>query len=116
MGPKICPSYPNLFVGYVEKEILVRYTGSLPDTYSRFIDDCFGTLLCSRIDLQRLINYVNEFHSALSFTWEISETSVSFLDILVFINGNALSTSVSYKPTDIHSYLLFSSSHPSHTK
>ena len=32
------------------------------------------------------------------------------------INGNALVTSVSYKPTDSHSYLLFSSSHPNHTK
>ena len=35
---------------------------------------------------------------------------------LVSINGDALATSVSYKPTDSHSYLLFSSSHPNHTK
>ena len=54
--------------------------------------------------------------TALQFTWEISETSVSFLDILVTINGNRLVTSVSYKPTDAHSYLLFSSSQPNHTK
>ena len=39
-----------------------------------------------------------------------------FLDILISINGDALATSVSYKPTDSHSYLLFSSSHPNHTK
>ena len=41
---------------------------------------------------------------------------MSFLDISVSINGDALATSVSYKPTDSHSYLLFSSSHPNHTK
>ena len=41
---------------------------------------------------------------------------VLFLDISVSINGDALATSVSYKPTDSHSYLLFSSSHPNHTK
>ena len=41
---------------------------------------------------------------------------VSFLDISVSINGDALATSVSYKPTDSHSYLLFYSSHPNHTK
>ena len=41
---------------------------------------------------------------------------VSFLDISVSINGDVLATSVSYKPTDSHSYLLFSSSHRNHTK
>ena len=47
---------------------------------------------------------------------KFSETCVSFLDISVSINGDALMTSISYKPTDSHSYLLFSSSHPNHTK
>ena len=59
---------------------------------------------------------VNNFHPALQFTWEISGTSVSFLDILISINGDRLVTSVFYKPTDSHSYLLYSSSHPNHTK
>ena len=30
--------------------------------------------------------------------------------------GNGLCTSVHFKPTDSHSYLLYSSSHPSHVK
>ena len=66
--------------------------------------------------MEQFINYVNNFHPALQFTWEISETSVSFLDILISINGNRLVTSVFYKPTDSHSYLLYSSSHLNHTK
>ena len=44
------------------------------------------------------------------------ETCVSFLDISISINGDALATSISYKPTDSHSFLLFSSSHPNQTK
>ena len=60
------------------------------------------------MDLEKFINYVNGFHDALKFAWEISETCVSFLDIPVSINGDALATSVSYKPTDSRSYLLFS--------
>ena len=67
-------------------------------------------------NLERFINYVNGFHHALKFRCEISETCVSFLDISVSINGDALATSISYKPTDSHSYLLFSFSHPNHTK
>ena len=47
---------------------------------------------------------------------KLAKPVFSFLDISVSINGNALATSVSYKPTDSHSYLLFSSPHPNHTK
>ena len=34
----------------------------------------------------------------------------------VSVEGNGLCTSVQYKPTDSHGYLLYSSSHPSHVK
>ena len=34
------------------------------------------------------------------------------MDIKVSIERNALYTSVLYKPTDSHTYLLYSSSHP----
>ena len=116
MGTKMGPNYANLFVSFVEKQIFEKYTDPIPDYLGRYIDDCVGTASCSRGDLECFINYVNNFHRAFQFTWEISETSVSFLDILVPINGNRLTTSVFYKPTDSHSYLLYSSSHPNHTK
>ncbi len=116
MGTKMGPNYANLFVGFVEKQIFEQYTDPTSDYLGRYIDYCVGTASCSRGELEQLINYVNNFHPALQFTWEISETSVSFLDILVSINGNRLVTSVFYKPTDSHSYLLYSSSHPNHTK
>ena len=41
---------------------------------------------------------------------------VVIADIKISINGNSLSTSVHYKPTDSHNYLLHSSSHPQHVK
>ena len=82
----------------------------------RYIDDCIGAISSSREELNRFITSVNSFHPALKYTWEISETSLAFLDIKVSINGNGLRTSVHYKPTDSHSYLLHSSSHPSMSK
>ena len=63
-------------------------------------------------ELNLFINAVNSFHLALKYTWEISENSLAFLDIKLSINDNGLSTSVHYKPTDSHNYLLHSSSHP----
>ena len=115
MGTKMGPSYANLFVGYIENQIFQQYTGHKPEYFGRYIDDCFGATSCSRSDLDSFVSFVNSFHPALDFTWEISETSVTFLDVLVSVNGNCLSTTVHYKPTDSHSYLLYSSSHPKHT-
>ena len=116
MGTKMGPSYANLFVGYVEHQFFNQYDGPKPDFYGRYIDDCIGAISSSREELNRFITSVNSFHPALKYTWEISETSLAFLDIKVSINGNGLRTSVHYKPTDSHSYLLHSSSHPSHVK
>ena len=70
----------------------------------------------SKEELNLFINSVNSFHPALKYTWEISENSLAFLDIKLSINDNGLSTSVHYKPTDSHNYLLHSSSHPQHVK
>ena len=115
MGTKMGPSYANLFVGFVEEQIFERYSGPKPELFGRYIDDCIGATSCCKSDLEAFISFVNSFHPSLDFTWEISETSVSFLDISVSITANHLSTSVHYKPTDSHSYLLYSSSHPKHT-
>ena len=68
------------------------------------------------IQHRRTQSIYNLRYPALKYTWEISETSLAFLDIKVSISGNGLCTSVHYKPTDSHSYLLHSSSHPSHVK
>ena len=111
------PSHANLFVGYIENQFFNQFNGTKPELYSRYIDDCIGTATSSsREELDHFITSVNSFHPALKYTWEISETSIAFLEIKVSINGNGLSTSVRYKPTDSHSYLLHSSSHPSHVK
>ena len=97
--------------GYVEHQFFNQYDGPKPDFYGRYIDDCIGAISSSREELNRFITFVNSFHPALKYTWEISETSLAFLDIKVSICGNGLCTSVHYKPIDSHSYLLHSSSH-----
>ena len=93
-----------------------KFDGTKPKLYRRYIDDCFGATSCSRQELDYFITSVNSFHPALKYTWVVSECSIALLDISVSISGNRLSTSVHYKPTDSHSYLLHSSSHPAHVK
>ena len=114
MGTKTGPSYANLFVGYIENNFFSNYHGPKPDLYKRHIDDGVGATSSSREKLNQFITSVNSFHPALIYTWEISENSLAFLDIKLSVNDNCLSTSVHYKPTDSHNYLLHSSSHPQH--
>jgi len=102
----------NLFVGYIENQFFNQCNGPKPELYRRYIDNCFGATSSTREDLNQFITAVNLFHSALKYNWEISNTSLAFLDIKVSIEGDGLCTSVHYKPTDSHSYLLYSSSHP----
>ena len=116
MGTKMGPSYANLFVGFIEHQFFSQYHGPKPELYGRYIDDCIGATSSTREELTQFITAVNSFHLALKYTWEISDTSLAFLDIKISIEGNGLCTSVYYKPTDSHSYLVYSSSHPSHVK
>ena len=116
MGIKMGPSYANLFVGFIEHQFFSQYHGPKPELYGRYIDDCIGATSSTKEELTQFITAVNSFHPALKYTWEISDTSLAFLDIKISIEGNGLCTSVYYKPTDSHSYLLYSSSHPSHVK
>ena len=90
--------------------------GGVVFKHRRYIDDCIGATSFSREDLNEFITAVNSFHPALKYTWEISDTSLAFLDIKLSIEGNGLCTNAHYKPTDSYSYLLYSSSHPSHVK
>ena len=101
---------------YIEHQFFNQYNSPKPDLYRRYSDDCVSATSSTREELNQFITAVNSFHVALKYTWEISDTSLAFLDIKVSVKGNGLCTSVHYKPTDSHSYLLYSSSHPSHVK
>ncbi|XP_072051788.1 uncharacterized protein [Amphiura filiformis] len=97
MGTKLGPSMACIFMGYIiEDQIFSQYNGIKPDLYRRYIDDIIGFSSCSRDDLEKFINYVKSFHPSLDFTFEISNNSLSFLDIQVLVNqdNNKLRTSV----------------------
>eukprot|EP00061_Rhincodon_typus_P012727 g38637.t1 len=83
----------------------VNYTGSNPHLFLCYIDDCIGVASCSHEELEQ---FINTFHPHLKFTWTISDTSLSFLDLSVSIPGDCLETNIYFKPTDFHSSPLTS--------
>jgi hypothetical protein len=112
MGSPMGGSFACLFIGYLEEQIFNSFTGTKPDLFKRYIDDCVGACSCSIEELQDFINFVCNFHPAIQFTHETSATHLPFLDIKVSIVDDHLSTSVFYKDTDSHSFLTYNSSHP----
>ena len=111
MGTKMGPSYACLFVGYVEK-MLITYTGTKPIMLRRYINDYIGISTSTKKELKDFMQYVNDFHPSLSYTYDISDTSVNFLDISISMTQHGLTTDIFYKDTDTHSYLRYESAHP----
>ena len=85
---------------------MIMLSSSSQNTYSAPL--CISDNHYLRLfSLDLFINLVNSFHPALKYTWEIYKNSLPFLDIKLSINDKGLSTSVHYKPTDSHNYLLY---------
>eukprot|EP00061_Rhincodon_typus_P013781 g40368.t1 len=112
MGTRMGPSYSCLFVGYVEQYLFRCHIGTIPHFFICYIDDCIGTTSCSHQELEQFINFTNTFHPKLKFTWIISDTSLTFLDLTVSISDDCLETDIYFKPTDSHSYVGYTSSYP----
>eukprot|EP00061_Rhincodon_typus_P019172 g9685.t1 len=83
MGTRTGPSYACLFVRYVEQSLFRTYTSPKPHLF-------LGAASCSHEELKQFIHFTNSFQPNLKFSWTISNTSLSFLDLSVSISSNHL--------------------------
>lgn len=114
MGTKMAPSYANIFMGKLEKELL-QSSIEKPLSWYRFIDDVDMKWIHTDEGLQNFITRANNIHPSIKFTYEISKSRISFLDTSSSLSANGeLSTDLYSKPTDTNQYLLPSSCHPPH--
>ena len=111
MGTKMAPCYANIFMEKLESEMLNSFILK-PIHYYRYIDDIFFIWPHGLESLESFKLHANSFHHSIKFTFEVSDSRISFLDVLVKLRSNSLSTSVYYKPTDNHQFLHFDSAHP----
>ena len=73
IGTKMGPNYVNLFLVYVEKQLLFEtYQGPKPDPYLRYIDDILGLSTMSLNDLKKIITAFDELNPFIKFTRDIS--------------------------------------------
>ena len=74
MFTKMGPSFTCLFVGYVEEKMLLTYTGTKPIMLRRYIDDNIGISTSTKSELEDFMQYVNDFHPSLSYTYRDHNT------------------------------------------
>jgi hypothetical protein len=115
IGTKFPPAFANIFMAELENKMLAGYHLS-PSVWFRFLDDIFFICLHGKESLLEFLNYINNYHETIKYTWEYSERGVSYLDVRVELESGKLQTDVYSKPTDTHQYLDFKSCHPAHVK
>lgn len=116
MGTKMAPEYAIIFMDKLERNFLNTQPHK-PLVWYRYIDNIFMIWPHNREALDAFMSDLNDFHHSIKFTFEISETSIPFLDTRVIIDkeGN-LTTTLYKKPTDANLYLHYKSCHPLHQK
>ena len=111
----MAPAFANLFMGNFEEKALGGFQDK-PLFWFRYIDDIFMVWTHVNEKLDSFIAYLNNIHATIKFTSERSTTSIPDLDVNIQLHNGKIETDLYCKPTDKHQYLLYSSSHPFHTK
>ena len=113
MGTKMAPSYANVFMGQLEKRLLMSVPLT-PYLWLHFIDGIDMQWCHGQQNLQTFLEITNNFHPTIKFTGDISNEQHHFLDTVSRIESGKLIVDLYSKPTDKHRYLLLSSFHPKH--
>lgn len=119
MGTKMAPAYANIFMAELEEKLLQDYH-TQPVIWKRYIDDVFCIWPGDQDDLKEFIDYLNNSHPTIKFTYEASPTTVDFLDLTIYKGDRYHRTGILdikpfFKKTNKFQYLHYSSAHPKKT-
>ena len=113
IGTKFVPTYACKYMDEVETEFL-KTEEQAPQVWFRYIDDIIQTH--GKEYPQNFLQELNNFNPDLKFTYELNETEISFLDLVVKLSEGKISADHYIKYKDRQQYIHFTSSHPNHTK
>ena len=126
MGTPFAVNFANLFMAKFEEDMLQEYERvhkMRPAMWIRFIDDVFIIWEGSMEDLNKFIQFANNFarekgyRSSITFKYATSTKKVDFLDTTVSLQSDgSLGSTLFNKPTASHQYLHQKSYHVSHAK
>ena len=114
---RVWTSHANLFEATLNTNILINTTApNLNPAFARLTTVLALLLLPERNSINLYLLLIRFIRLLNMWPGKFPILFSAFLDIKFSTKGNRLFTSVHYKPTDSHRYLLYSSSHPSQVK
>ena len=120
MGTRVAPTYANIFMGRLEREMLRNCPEHLKPflhTWKRFIDDIILIWTGSEQQFEEFFEFLNSFHPTIKFDEPQHEKDgnyCEFLDLKISIKDGKISTDLFRKETSKPTALLPSSAHPGH--
>ncbi|XP_053549073.1 RAB6-interacting golgin isoform X1 [Bombina bombina] len=118
MGTTFAPSYANLYVNAYEHEYIWNNNPFIENIlkYGRYIDDI---IILWQGDISKLDNFVSHMNANsynLKFTKQTSQTSIEFLDLVLFTSDNSnneksICVKNYRKPTERNGYIEATSAH-----
>lgn len=118
MGTSAAPTYANVVVFMLEKEIMKEFTHEL-HLYRRFLDDVFVYIDPSAAD--RFRTRLNQLHPKLVFEFTSHPTETAFLDLHIhkgrrFTERGVFDLRVHQKAMNLYLYIPYSSFHTDASK
>ena len=80
--------------------------------YKRFIDDIIAATQGTKEDAKRMVDWMNTLWPGIEFTFEWSDTELTYLDVKLIMSDGKLETDRHIKPTNPQLYLHYKSNHP----
>ena len=114
MGAKASVKYANIYMHKFLSKFTSNYTNYIPKFLARLVDDIFTLWQSSLESLLLFVDTLNKIHNTIKFELNYSYKEITFLDTIVYKDGNSLKTKPYIKPTDKKQYLHYNSCHPSH--
>ena len=111
IGTRMAPAYANLFMHDLESQLL-DLAPVKPYLWLRYIDHVFMIWTAGEEQLQGFLQWINQYHDTIKFTWDWSRKTVNYLDVQIINNNGVIETDLYTKPTDKHQYLFHTSCHP----
>ena len=110
MGSVLGPTMAGIFVGFYGVDLFSKCT--VPDVHFRYVDDTF-CIFGSETETCKSFPHLNKTHPSLRFTREKEiNSTLLFLDVLVYKEASCFLTSVYRKPTFTDLYFRWDSFRP----
>lgn len=117
MGTPFAVTAANAFMYHHERDIVETHSRYIT-LYKRFIDDIFVIWAGPHENLLEFLHAINTKDERIKITYEISESKISFLDLLLFKDSasKTLQYSTFQKPLNKYLYIPYESFHPASNK